>query len=732
MPEIKTQQINSVADSFQKGVFTVFGGFRKFCAIYGVLIVALSLFVLISNDLQYLSKGEITLNFGLFCFGFILALIPGFWGWAIFIAAIPLLSNLGNQLNAFLGLDILALPAPGFDLVGGFLFGSITLNFCKIHPWKCRKENTIYPAILFRRIIDCCECSMPWQVGFLLLFLTLEVALAISRNIYQSAAIASIKGVFFNLIHFRPIAWRSDFMPLADLVAYGMAATLIMIFLMRLRDNPCRSESLVRPLLFSLIISVLLSVVQSSTGIGLPINKQFFRLDSLGAASIGFHPDIHSFAGFILLGCVGLFGYFVTKKQTLEGRFLLFVISLSWLGLLLSKSRSSLFIAVVALGVYGLFKAHNSWQPRIFWTRLIVGIITVGFGASLFLSVFKPEYQQHTSEMMSRVFSKNIHFLSSATQEFGGRPEIFKAALYMFSAFPWLGIGQGEFYRQSSNEGFSHSFLLSAWGGENAHNYFLQTLAETGLIGIGIFLFVLLAPIFLTPKRSELKVGLIALGSLFLGNLYSHAFLVRENLLLGALFVGLLYSYIPQFGSSKEECAKNRLADVRILNAKCPISNSAVLFLIIMFACVIYFGVREVSRSFGKEPFSYGSECFINRPLTEDGWTSGLFMVRIPKDSLSTVLTVEPIRAGISIHNPLMYSAEIVNRKNQPIANIVGSWDGPNKSEIRIARPLDEADAAPREDSFILRLGNCYIPRDLGVSLDDRLLGVRILSISHH
>jgi O-antigen ligase len=294
----------------------------------------------------------------------------------------------------------------------------------------------------------------------------------------------------------------------------------------------------------------------------------------------------------------------------------------------------------------------------------------------------------------------------------------------MFSAFPWMGIGQGEFYRQSSNEGFSHSFLLSAWGGENAHNYFLQTLAETGLIGVAVFSFALLAPLFLSPKKSDLRVGLIALGSLFLGNLYSHAFLVRENLLLGALFLALLYSYIPSVSLSS--------GGSQIRPPKSPISNKAILCLIISIGCMTSFGVYEVYKSFGKEPFRFGSECFVNRPLTKDSWTSGLFMVRMPKGSSGVVVSLEPIRSDISAERPLRYGAEIVNRRIETISSVKGEWNSSNKVELRIARPLDSADTSPREDSFILNLGGCFVPRNLGVSLDDRLLGVRILSISHY
>jgi len=65
---------------------------------------------------------------------------------------------------------------------------------------------------------------------------------------------------------------------------------------------------------------------------------------------------------------------------------------------------------------------------------------------------------------------------------------VYLAALKLFALYPILGLGQSEFYRQSADYALTNSYFLSVnQNGENAHNYFLQTLAETGLIGIAIF-----------------------------------------------------------------------------------------------------------------------------------------------------------------------------------------------------------------------------------------------------
>lgn len=723
MPEIINQQINQTSDYLLKRVFKICNGFCAFFSLYGLFIVALSVFAVIANELEYLRQGQITLNLGLFCLGLILAIFQRAWAWAIFVALLPLLSNFSGQLKAFFGIEIFSLPAPGLDLVGGFFVGAFFILLANFSIGEDRRPKIGITGKFFVYLISI-RSKMPWPIGLLLFFISIEVAIAIARNLYQSASLTSIRGVFFNLAHFRPIAWRGDFMPLADLIAYGMAAALIVICLIRLGNCINRAEYLVRPLLLSIGISVLLAVVQSVTSIGLPVDMQFFRMDFLGAAAIGFYPDIHSFAGFTLLGCVGLWAYFARKKQTFEGRLVLLVIALSWLGLLLSKSRSSLLIALLALGIYGLLKAYQLWTPRVFWARLCLGVLVVSAGTSLLLNLFRPDFMLKIVDIAGQIISGNSHYLNSATQQFGGRPELFKAALYMMSAFPWMGIGQGLFYRQSSNEVFSQSFLLSAWGGENAHNYFLQTATETGLFGVVIFAFVILAPLFLVAKKSDLRIGYVALGSLFLGNLYSHSFLVRENLLLGALFLGLLYSYMP---SKQQEV--NKTHEPTLSAAK---KKFFYIFLSLMIGSSLFLGAKEIYKSFGKEPFQYGSECFVNRPITDDGWTSGLFMKHIPMSASEVIIKLDLARADVSFKNPLKYRIEIINKLQETIAFSEGIWTSPIATELRLAREPNILETGARDDSVILKMNGCYVPRDLGVSLDDRLLGVRIHSISFH
>ena len=247
----------------------------------------------------------------------------------------------------------------------------------------------------------------------------------------------------------------------------------------------------------------------------------------------------------MLLGVIGLWGYFLVCKTTLERRWVLAVTLISFVGLIASKSRASLVIALIALCIGGcVYLAHI--RHRYFGIIVLTVLVSI---ATVFLSLWiylEKGYSiggmQWINELFIQLKTRDLTSLSDLTGIFGSRIEIWSAANNMFSAYPFMGVGQGEFYRLSSNISFSRSYFLERNGGENAHNYFLQTLAENGLVGIGVFTAIFLMPWLLTRNRRLLYPAAIAILSLFLGNIFAHAFLVRENLLICASLLGLLYS----------------------------------------------------------------------------------------------------------------------------------------------------------------------------------------------
>jgi hypothetical protein len=127
------------------------------------------------------------------------------------------------------------------------------------------------------------------------------------------------------------------------------------------------------------------------------------------------------------------------------------------------------------------------------------------------------------------------------------RAILFKAALGMTADAPILGIGAGTFLEESSNYGTEAlaPLLYDARTRDNAHNYFLQTLAEQGVMGLLALLAMLAAALVpalrATPRRDVLMTWLAAgIVASILTWMTGHPLLLTEAALMFWLFVGVL------------------------------------------------------------------------------------------------------------------------------------------------------------------------------------------------
>ncbi len=118
------------------------------------------------------------------------------------------------------------------------------------------------------------------------------------------------------------------------------------------------------------------------------------------------------------------------------------------------------------------------------------------------------------------------------------------AAWQMFSRHPWLGVGIGQYAEVYP------AVALPRWQNPlgHAHNYYLHTLAEIGLLGLAAYLALLLGSLALAWQRSRdagawpCTLGLAALG--MLGHLVVHSAVdnlyVQDMYLLVAMLLGML------------------------------------------------------------------------------------------------------------------------------------------------------------------------------------------------
>jgi O-antigen ligase len=687
-----------------------------FLSFLGGICGVMASLAVFANDAYYFAQYGFTPSVCLFLLAFTLAYLPGAWGLAAVLTILPLSAGIPGMSKALLGWDLLAMPNPGLDLVAGLFLGFIAQA-----SWKQWRKG-MYPfnkgALL----------NMPWPVGLVLLMISLSVALAILRNLFLSATSSSLRGLIYNLIHFRPMDWHADYVPLGNWVAYGVAGALIILLIFRLREikPENRQAWIFHPLMLGLFLSAAIGLIQASTGLGLSEAQLAFRKDSFGYAAMGMQPDLHAFAAHMLLGVVGLWGYFFTCKSKFEKYVIVLVFLICSIALLASKSRASLFIALVALVIMALVLIYRH-SKKYFAIAIVVMLGVI----ALIISVAKVSQDLTIpglgwiGELVAQIQSRRLDSLSDLGGMMGSRFEIWSAVANMFTAYPFMGVGEGEFYKLSSNISFARSEFLQLNRGENAHNYFLQVLAENGLIGIALFAIAFLVPYRACSHKKILLPALIGLLSLFLGNIFAHSFLVRENLLLASALLALLYLCSADVVSRQASGAES------ISTKGTP---TKILISIVGIFCLLG-AIREVYFSFGQLPFKAGNDCYVrDLPLYQDGWTSGAWEKRIPNGTSAIEISILPSRPRLN-KEPLSARLEILSweagKGKVPVNVMSYQWQANELSNLKLDVPKQYYNS-PNVMTVRLELSSCYTPRDLGLNTDSRRLGVKIENVRYH
>jgi hypothetical protein len=696
--------MNSLA---KLGQMFLFGIFSRYLAVFGMICAFIASLAVLGNDAYYYAHHGLTPSVALFLLAFFVGFLSQVWGLALVIGLLPLTAGIPNVLKVLLDANALAMPNPGLDLVAGLLLA----YFLKAVMSRVRQQQLLSNQANSLFVVS------PWPVGLVMLVITASVTLAIARNLYLSATSTSIRGLFFNLIHFRPMDWRADYLPIGNWVAYAIAAGLIILVISALRNlNPeSRNQWIFRSLMLGLAISAVVGIIQAATGWGLPEAQLQFRKDAFGYAAMGMQPDLHAFAAHMLLGVVGLWGYFLVCKSKAEKWCIAILFLLCSAGLIASKSRASLLIALLALVILGLIYFYRH-SKKFFIASLIIfiaviGVALVGAGSIPGLA--------WVGELITQMQSRRLDSLSDLGGMMGSRFEIWSAVANMFSAYPLMGVGEGEFYRLSSNISFARSEFLQLNRGENAHNYFLQVLAENGLVGITVFAIAFMVPYRACKNKQLIVPAVIGLISLFLGNIFAHSFLVRENLLLGAALLGLLYSF-----SGMGFVNASTQSVILLGRARLP---SLLAVFVLLVGVVI-----EISLSFGKMPFKAGADCFVKDVRSSsDGWTSGAWEELLPKGAKGVELVAFPNRPNIH-KQPISGRVEMLvwipGRGKVSVNTRDYEWTANTPLKLNLDMPA-EYDNSPYVKSVRLQLNSCYTPRNLGINTDGRRLGVQIENV---
>lgn len=171
-------------------------------------------------------------------------------------------------------------------------------------------------------------------------------------------------------------------------------------------------------------------------------------------------------------------------------------------------SRSAWVAATGAGVLYGAARARFSRrtisaQPRsILRPALVLSLASiVALGAlSAYATARNIQHRDQRSYVDTMLYSLNLNL--SMADRLKGRLVLWQAAVNMVEEAPVFGIGVGRFYKEVWRYAPWPDKLWMVSVQDNAHNYFLQIVAETGLAGLACLLSLLLVAMASAARAS--------------------------------------------------------------------------------------------------------------------------------------------------------------------------------------------------------------------------------------
>jgi O-antigen ligase len=594
--------------------------FTRFCSVYALILCAFAVIIVLSSYIFGLFQPVRWPSLIYFLVALFITLLSARWALSLIIFSLPLLPGLHIQLSHIRSPAVpYFINYPGIDIIVGYTIGLLALRLAD-------KSNGMKLQLL-----------PLWPAGLVLLVTTASTAVAVWRNLDQINSGFSFAGLLNNALRFKLIDRLNDYFPVVDLLVYAVALLFFALVVQALKQAQNANEIIFKPLVLGSAFAALWGIMQAITSFGLPLITIEYRPAGIGFGAIGFQPDIHAFGAHMLVGTVGLLGYLLLPHSRPYRNAIILVLALCCGALILSKSRASAFLFVAATAVYLILLLK-----QLNLTTRVLQVLAC-FGLVVLVVAFSQSFAW-LQEINAALESANSTWFQKINQISRYRLEIFTAALRMFAAVPFFGIGSGNFFRASRHQDFSGTAWFIAEGGENAyidleggdhaHNYFLQTLVEMGLLGFLVCAFFFLYPLIFRAAGSHLRPAIWALVAIALGNVYSHSLIIRDNLFLLAAVSALLYA---------EACCLAKVGQMRTsLSSKYQALFKTPGFLLCGFLLLSGLAVKEVIGSFNPPLISVGNECM--RPtqaIGADGWSSGIYKVEVSTSASQLLLHID-------------------------------------------------------------------------------------------
>lgn len=350
------------------------------------------------------------------------------------------------------------------------------LAYGTVHYWALGLFNLGALTILVLWVVDA------WQLGNMRVsrnVLQLPLLGALVLGLVQLLPLGAVTndaalaiGVS-NTLSFDPYATRLVLVQLATLLIY-FSATLVFV------DTPHRLHILVRTIMIFGFCLALFGMTQSFTS----PTKVYWMRELNQSTAFGPFINRHHFAGYMELTIALPLGLLFAGAVDREKKLLfIFIVGLMSVALVMTASRGgiiSLVAEVIFLAIVTAIWRKPSEQRRRRSSRLKSVAVRAGLAAALLVSVFIGVLALGGEMSINRLIVDSVNTNDPTT----GRAHFWSVTLEIIKAHPFLGTGLGAFgvvyTRFDSRNGL---FRL-----EQAHNDYLQVLADGGIIGAAIAL----------------------------------------------------------------------------------------------------------------------------------------------------------------------------------------------------------------------------------------------------
>jgi len=607
----------------------------------------------------------------------------------IILALLPLTPSFANQMDLLFKIQLPLVAHPGIDLILGMAVGLLLRHQSIQGP--VMSETKFY------------HNRTKFLLLALMVWINISAVTATARNFYSGALHFSANGFLFNFFQIRSLSFFDTYYPFQE-VFYANIAVICIFAVFKFLSSQPESQNPITSAVTALGVS---HIFVGTYGVYQFFSQAGYFRDAAVRGINSFFRDIHSFAGFeLLIFTMSLLWIFESRGKIRIFFFFNLILSMACLYLTKSKATILLIPAVLTLVSCYLVSRHGWLNSKV----KISGIFAIVGSISCVMLVKAVQFQ---SGISSRLFGfVNDMSFASLNELSTKRLEIYDAALTMIRDFPIQGLGIGMFYRISSIANYSKSPELVSVGGENAHNYFLQVAAETGLVGLILLIFL----VYMPGSKLKLLRSTVLLIAVGLSNVFAHSLLEKDFLALAAVLVGI---HLHQIQDLTPNPTAFLFKHIPLVLWRKFAKYTAVFGVGILFAV-------DLAHNFSKYPFIYGQMCYEKKSKYHDSWLTGEFYASIPQNSSRATLVFEAARPRIG-KQPMTLTITATSGINSIVKPIF------IRDNQEISFELDLPESQFNEEGVLnVKTSSCFNPKTSGLNADSRFLGISLKKMDFH